>query len=367
VTRRILHIVPALNHSGTAKQLALLAAGLPKDEFEIHVVALNSGGGNVGDLRRHGIEPVVIGRRWRIDPMALWRLRRHILRLRPDLVHTWLFDANTYGRAAAISAGVRRLVATERGVDVWKMDHELAIDRRLAKFTDRIVVNSIAVRDFYVRAGLRRQQITVIPNGVPSSVANALSRTALLAELGLPQDAKLIAYLGPLAVDKRLKELIWATDQLRAVGTPAHLLIIGDGPLRAAMMRYQRLNRIEDRVHFLGSRDDVARFLPHVDVLWQASWCDGQSSAILEAMAAGVPVVAANAPGNRELVIEGETGYLVPMRQRAGFARCTLPLVENRELAQRLGTAGRKRVLQYFRVEDMVARHSQLYRELLAG
>ena len=132
-------------------------------------------------------------------------------------------------------------------------------------------------------------------------------------------------------------------------------------------MRYQRLNRIEERVHFLGSRDDVARFLPHVDVLWQAGCCEGQSSAILEAMAAGVPVVAANAPGNRELVIEGETGYLVPMRQRAGFARCTLPLVENRELAQRLGTAGRQRVLQYFRVEDMVARYSRLYRELLAG
>ena len=98
---RILHIIPALNHSGTAKQLALLAAGLPKDEFEIHVVALNAGGGMSPICGGSGIEPVVIGRRWRIDPMAFWRLRRHIRRLRPDLVHTWLFEANTYGRAAA--------------------------------------------------------------------------------------------------------------------------------------------------------------------------------------------------------------------------------------------------------------------------
>lgn len=365
MTRRILHIIPSLNRGGTAKQLALLVGGLPKDEFEIHVAALNGGGAAAADLRQTGIEPLVIGRRWRIDPLAFWRLRRHIRRLRPDVVHTWLFDANTYGRAAALSAGVRRLVASERSIDLWKMDHELALDRRFARFTNRIVVNSSAVRDFYVRAGLRAEQMVVIPSGVRPADASPISRGALLSELALPQDAKLLAYLGPLAVHKRLKELIWAADQLRAVETAAHLLIIGDGPLRAALQRYRRLNRIDERVHFLGPRDDVARILPHVDVLWQAGSCEGQSSAILEAMAAGVPVVAANAPGNRELVLEGETGYLVPMRQRAGFARCTLPLLENSELAQRLGAAGRRRVLQYFRVEDMVARYSGLYRELL--
>jgi glycosyltransferase involved in cell wall biosynthesis len=367
VTRRILHIIPSLQRGGTAKQLALLAAGLSRDEFEVHVVALNCGGALATDLRQIGIEPVIIGRRWRIDPMAFWRLRRHLRHVQPDLVHTWLFDANTYGRMAALTTGVQRLVASERGIDVWKMDHELALDRRLARFTDRVVINSAAVERFYVHAGLPPQRITVIPSGVPPSQPSPVSRAELLDELGLPQDAKLIAYLGPLTVNKRLKELIWAADQLRAVNTPAHLLIIGDGPLRSALERYRRLNRIEDRVHFLGARDDVARILPHVGVLWQAGCCEGQSSAILEAMAAGVPVVAANTPGNRELVIEGETGYLVPMNQRAGFARCTLSVIENPELAQRLGAAGRRRALEFFRVEEMVAHYARLYRELLDG
>jgi len=136
--------------------------------------------------------------------------------------------------------------------------------------------------------------------------------------------------------------------------------------LRQALQRYCWLSHVEDRVHFLGPRNDVPRLLGHIDVLWHAGAHEGQSSAILEAMAAGIPVVAADAAGNRELVISGETGYLVPLEEHSGFARWTLPILEDPQLARRLGDSGRQRALQNHCVDDMVARYTQLYRELLA-
>jgi glycosyltransferase involved in cell wall biosynthesis len=190
-------------------------------------------------------------------------------------------------------------------------------------------------------------------------------RSEFLAQLGLPAEAKLILYLGPLVKEKRLKELIWATDQLKAVGVPAHLLIVGEGPLWWRLERYRWQNRIDDRVHFLGGRFNVDEFLAHADVLWQAGAYEGQSSAILEAMAAGVPVVAADAAGNREMVVHGETGYLVPLNERAGFARWTLPLVEDAELARRVREAGRKQVEQNHRIEDIAGEYTRLYRQLM--
>jgi glycosyltransferase involved in cell wall biosynthesis len=364
---RILHVVPSLAASGTTRQLALLAGGLPRSAFEIHVAAIDDAATHVScGFQKLGVEAFVAGRRWPIDPVAFGLLHRHMKNLRPALVHTWLFSANTYGRLAALAAGVRRIIATQRHIDSWKLPHELAIDRWLAARSARIVANSTSVRDFYVKRGLPPECISVIPVGVAKPEAASISRQNLLTQLGLPGDSKLVACLGSLVVRKRIKELIWAADQLKAVGTTAHLLVIGDGPLRPRLERYTRQNRVEDRVHFLGRRDDARAWLPHIDVLWQASATDGQSSAILEAMAAGIPVVAADAPGNRELVVPGETGYLVPCDQRAGFARHTLPLIEDPELARRLGSAGQRLVLEQHRAEDYVERHARLYRELLA-
>jgi glycosyltransferase involved in cell wall biosynthesis len=363
---RILHIVPSLARSGTTTQLALLLAGLPSSEFELHVAALDSGGPAAEDFRQLGIEPKIMGRRWKADPFAWWRLRRHLTELRPHLVQTWQFDANCYGRIAALSIGIGSMVATERAVDTWKSDLEFIIDRRLAMRTDRIVVDSAAVRAFYVFHGLPMEKLTVIPGGVTvATTVKSGAREQLLSELGLSPDAKLIAYVGTITQRKRLKELVWATDQLKAVNIPAHLLIVGAGPARQALERYRWLNRVDERVHFLGTRNDVPGLLANVDVLWQPSDTEGHSNAILEAMAAGIPVVAAAETGNRELVVTGETGYLVSTDERAGFARWTLPLLENPALARQLGAAGQQRVAALHRPEEMIARYAALYRELL--
>ena len=387
---RILHIIPTLDPHGAEKQLTLLATGLARERFDVHVCALTRGGPFAEPLQQAGIPVEVIGKRWKVDPLAYWRLKRHIRRLKPDLVHTWLFAANSYGRAAARACGVRRIVAAERCVDQWKLWHELAIDRRLARATDRIVANSRAVRDFYVARGLPAEKFVVIPNGVPPAEASDLlqrggqapfaprtpqnpprrtadSRAEFLQELGLPPDVRLIGAVGRLWPQKRVKDLVWAIDQLRTMCPQAHLLVIGDGPQRAALERLRRLYEVEAGAHFLGNRTDVARFLPHFDAFWLASAYEGQSNALMEAMAAGVAVVASDIPANRELVTSGENGVLVPLNVRSEFARRTLMLLEDLALATKLAAAGRQRMLAEFSVERMVDRYAALYGELLGG
>jgi glycosyltransferase involved in cell wall biosynthesis len=365
---RLLLIIPTLVRGGAEKQLALLACGLPRGEFDVHVAVLTHSGPLEASLRDAGIPVTVIGKRWKADLHAYWRLRKHIQALAPDIVHTWLFAANAYGRQAAIAAGVKHIVAGERCVDPWKSAWQLAIDRYLAKRTERIVTNSSGVQEFYVGHGLPAEKFVVIPNGIaPPVVADPISREALLAELKLPAGSRLIGCVGRLWPQKGHKDLIWAADLLKSTRDDAHLLIIGDGPLRWRLERFTHQSQVEDKVHFLGERSDVPRLMPHFDVLWLGSEYEGQSNAILEAMAAGVPVITYDIAGNRDLVVPDETGYLIPLGDRFEFTRRTDWLLSDDALCRRMGEAGRARVLREFTVEQMVARHAELYRTLTGG
>jgi len=342
VKKRILQIIPSLDQAGAEKQLVLLAASLARDEFDVHVCALTRGGPLASSLAEAGIPCTIIGKRWRLDPMAYSRLRRHVNCLRPDLVQTWMFAAYAYGRAAALACGVRRIVACERCVDPWKGDLQLAIDRLLARRTDRIVANSPAVRDFYVDHGLPAERFEIIPNGVPESQPSTRERGQLLAELGLPADARLVGLVGRLWRQKRIKDAIWALDLLKVVRGDVHLLILGDGPQRDRLRRYRDQVRIRDKVHLLGHRDDALDLLPHFDVLLSTSGYEGHSHAILEAMAAGVPVVATDIPGTRDLVVHGQTGLLAPPGARTALA----------QHLQRVGFRHRVGLLSVSRVDD---------------
>lgn len=365
MTRRVLEIIPTLARGGAEKQLALLAKGLPRDEFDVHVCAITAGGPFENDLRAAGVPVTVLGKRFKYDPLSWWQLRAHIKRLAPDIVHTWMFTANAYGRAAARAAGAKKIVASERCVDSWKAGHQLWIDRYLARSTDRIVVNGRGVEQFYRQHGIPAAKLRVIHNGIEPAPPSNVTRAALCRELGLPENARLIGAVGRLWPQKRIKDVIWAADLIKVIRDDVHLLIIGDGPQRDDLERFRDLCGIEDKVHFLGQRDDVMRLMPHFDVLWLASSFEGLPNVVMEAMSAGVPVVATDIPGTNELVVHGQTGYLVPLGDRAGLGRGAYKILEDPALRERLGAAGRERIEREFSVAAMVERHAALYRELL--
>ncbi len=363
--KRILHIIPTLDRSGAEKQMSMLVRGLPKDEFDVHVCVLTRSGPLEDELRAAGIPLTIIGKQWRADPLAYFRLRRFIRDLQPDLIHTWLFAANSYGRAAGIACGVKCLVAGERCVDPWKGWLEFAVDRRLARRTTRIVANSPGVKDFYVEHGLPAGLFTVIHNGILPPQPSPVSRQQLLAELGLPERCFLIGLVGRLWPQKRIKDAIWAADLLQVIRRDFHLLVIGEGPHRRRLEIFRQQCHVTEWVHFLGHRSDVPRLLPHFDVFLSTSAYEGQSNSIMEAMAAGVPVVGTDIPGTRDLIADGQTGLLVPLGDRGAFARQTNVLLNDAALRQRLGEAGRQRMIGEFSVQQMIQRHVELYRELL--
>ncbi len=363
---RILHVIPTLDRAGAEKQLSLLVRHIDRQRFEPIVCVLTRTGPLERELRESDIELHFVGKRGRVDPAALFRLARLVRKIRPSIVHTWLFAGNCYGRVAAHCARAPVIIASERCVDLWKTGWQFAIDRLLARWTNAIVVNSQAIRNFYVAHGLPAEKFVVIPNAVPLPEASfPTSREEVLAELGLSENAKLVAIIGRLWPQKRVEDAIWAADLLKVVRSDVHLLVIGDGPQREKLLRYRDQVQIADRVHFLGHRDDVARLLPHVDVVWSTSGYEGQSNAILEAMAYGRPVVATDIPGTRDLIIHEQTGLLFPVGDRLALARCTHRLLEDPTLAATIGKAAREFVSQHCSVPAMVSAYEELYRRLV--
>jgi glycosyltransferase involved in cell wall biosynthesis len=364
MTPRILHLIPAFDCSGAEKQLRLLARGLLQAGFDTHVCLL-APSGPTPELAFAGIQPTIVERRWNFDPCAWWNLKRLVEHLRPDVVHAWQCTANAYGLATMLGGSFKRLIAGYRSME--PVDHSLKarLDREIGRRSTGLVANSRGVKNFYVKNGLPENKFNVIDNAVELPVGSNSTRQQILDELGLPENSRLIGMVGRLMPHKRFKDAIWAADLLKVVRKDVHLLIFGDGPHFDRLHRFREQVRIEDHVHFLGNRTDLQRFYPHFDLLWSTSAYEGQSNAILEAMAAGVPIVASDIPGNRELVVAKETGVLVPVGDRGGFAREAHRLLETPELARQLGEAGRERVRREFTVEKMVGKYLDLYSQLL--
>jgi glycosyltransferase involved in cell wall biosynthesis len=307
----------------------------------------------------------VLRRRWQFDPVVAMRLRRLVQTVRPDVVHTWNSDAAVYGRLAARGRHVKSLVVGQYRIEPWQSAPVTWMQRRMSLPATQLVASSESIRNWWaIGAGLPVEKVSIIAPGVAPMEPSDRSRDELLKELRLPADAKLIGVIGRLIPEKRVKDLIWAADLLRVMHDNLRLLVIGDGPLRTQLVQYARMASDLVHIQFLGERADVWRIMPHLDVLWDANEGRSQSIAILEAMAAGVPVVAGDTPMNREFITEGETGYLIPLLERSGRAdraRNTDRILMNREEAMRLGDNARRRVDVQFGLERMVQKYIDLY------
>ncbi len=264
---KVLQLIPTLDRSGAEKQMAILARGLPRDRFRVEVAALTRSGPLEAELRDAGILVTVIGKPLKLDPIALLRLARFLEAGSFDVVQTWIFAANAYGRVAARMARVPVVVVAEMAVDVWKGRGDRLVDRRLATWCDRLVGNSHAVVDFYRGLGVPNDRLAMIYSGVEDEEPPSVDRVGVRAEFGLPPDAPLVLFAGRLAEQKRVDDLLKALDLLQHVQPDVRTLIAGDGPLRTRLEETATAYHLDGRVVFLGHREDVPRLLAAADLL----------------------------------------------------------------------------------------------------
>src|SRR6185437_4344308 len=289
----IFFLASDLSSRGSARQLALVAAGLPRDRFHAVVGVLGDGDTPIAQhIRGLGIPVHAIPVRHAIDLRGLRILRRIVGDANPQVVHAWGPAAVRASRVIAAYHGeegnVPRLVASAASLPGGGLKGWLTA-RRLRR-CDRVVAATWAEGDRYRRLGVAADRLTRIAPGIATPEMGT-DRASALRELGLPADAKFIAVAGGLDPISGFKAAIWAFDMVRYEHPDWHLVIFGDGPDRVLLEEFGRAIMFDDfRIHFAGSRPDVPQLLVHADLVWITHERGGVSLA-LEAMAATRPVL----------------------------------------------------------------------------
>ncbi len=349
--RRILYLTPGTEPDGCAAQLALLCRGMPRDRFEPHLCTLGTEEMVGPTLRASGAPRTALGWTRLLDPRPLWRLRRLVREFRPDVIHAFR-PASL--RALALAVGrppcprvvSRPLPARRPGKEISRLD------RWLLRRADRVIVEGSAAADRCLRAGLAPGQVVIIPPGVELPDAGGAVPAG-------PGRALLCA--GRFEPHKGYREAIWAFDILHYVHDDLRLVLAGAGPYHGRLEHFARRIRMTEHIHFAGQRAGVGDLLGEAAAVWVPSLADGGVRVALEAMAAGRPVVGSRLPGLAELVVEGETGFLVPPGDKVALARQTRRLLADEALRTRLGQAGRERAARHFTASAAVEATAALY------
>lgn len=375
---RVLHLIASFDVGGTERQAAELLKRLDRERFGVHLAVLRREGPLFPQVAAHFDEVPEFRLTSFYNANAvrqLLRLRALMLRERIGILHAHDFYAGVLGAAAARLAGVR-VLACQRHLRLSdRRLHEWGT-RFIHKMAHRILVNSEAIRDHILESGtVAANKIVVIRNGLISAetptadtgaeMVRHSRRDALCRELGLDTDAKLVGMVARLQPVKGHSYFIEAAARVAQAVPDAHFVLVGDGALRGDIERQAAQLGLSRRVHLLGERADAAALPAAFDVSVLASMHEGLPNTVMEAMAAGTPVVATAVGGTKELIVDGETGYLVPPANAEAMAeRLTFALTHT---AQRvaLGARGQQFIQDQFGMPRMVAAVERLYEQLM--
>jgi glycosyltransferase involved in cell wall biosynthesis len=344
---RVAFVIGRLNIGGAEAELVRLARGLDRARFNPFVVTLQEAGPLARDLG--DVELVELGRRRKWSPGTYLALRRVLRDRNPDIVQSFLFTENIFCRRIGQGIVVSGLQGSLSDDVETGPSLRLGLERATFDRARAVVSNSDHYRSLYARLGLDARKIRVIHSAVTPTAA---SGAGIRERFGIRPDEVLTTVVARLVERKGHEDLIRA-------GAGFRLLFVGDGPQR---------RRLENRGAILaGARRDVPEVLAASDIVALPSrFGEGCPNAVLEAMAAGKPVIASRSGGTPELVVDGETGLLCPPEDVDALGAALRRLAADPALRAKMGAAGRERAARDFGVERLVRSYETLYSELTA-
>jgi glycosyltransferase involved in cell wall biosynthesis len=348
---RVAHVTLGLMTGGQERLLVEFARHRNQERFELVVVSLTERGVLADVLETHGCKVIALGSPGGLRPRLVGKLKRLFCHEGIDVVHTHDDRPLIYGVPAARWAG-RRVVHTQHH---GKLPHVDGKQEFLVRWIGRLAHAFVTVsRDaarYYIDGGLPSRRVSAIWNGI---------------------DVETFAYQGPmmggpaltvarLSPEKNIANLLRAAALVRDVDPAFRLEIAGDGPCRQDLVRLADDLNLGSVVKFLGEVRDVPALLSRAGLFVLPSRSEGISLTLLEAMARGLPVVATRVGGNSEVVLDGQTGCLVPSDDSALLAQAIQAVRERTEDSRQMGRIGRRRVEDLFEVRGMVAHYERLY------
>jgi L-malate glycosyltransferase len=354
-----LHIDTARTWRGGQNQVLLTVNGLRARGDRAALVAHPN-----GELRRRaaeGLELVPIAPRTEMDLTAAWRLARVLRRLRPDVVHAH----DPHG--VAMAALARSFVGSEAPfalVAARRVDFHLkgnSFSRWKYRQVDCFIAASDAIRNMLLADGVAPDDAVTVHEGIDVDRIAGAPKVNVHGELWLPADAPVVGNVAALVPHKGQRHLIDAVPLVLQSVPDARFVIVGDGELRESLERHVHERHLDKHVFLTGFRHDVPGFIKGFDLFVMSSVTEGLGTSLLDAMACGRAIVATTAGGMPEVVVDGETGLLVPPRDDRALADAIIRLLEDAALRDRMGRAGLARVRERFSVERMVDETAGVY------
>jgi glycosyltransferase involved in cell wall biosynthesis len=375
---RVLHLINSFDAGGTERQAVELLNRLDEKRFETQLAVL----GWRGPLRRRIVERFPYAAEFPLYGFfnanavkQLLRLRETMIEKRIAVLHTHDFYSGALGVTAARLGGIRVIAAqrhlrlSERRIHDWGT-------RYIHRLATRLLVNAEGIRDHILKMGSASPgKIVVIHNGLDAPPRNEIDaralrerrRAELLAELGLDAGARVVGCVAGLKPVKGHRHLLDAAAKVMKADARVHLVLVGAGELRDGIAAHARQLGIGARTSMLGHREDSAQLAAAFDVAVLASLSEGLPNAVMEAMAAGAPVVATAVGGVPELIEDGETGFLVPPADSEALAERIEYALSQTDLTSLIAMRGRQFIIERFGMERMVAAVERLYDDVIAG